>query len=537
MVQTFDAYVVEELVAEGVAATVWRAMQPELGRRVAIKALTPAMSVDASAVALLRLEARRLTELDCPHIVAVYDFVEDSEPAYLVTEWVDGETLREMLDRVKTLTPEQSLGVLRGALMGLDYAHQRQLVHGDVSPGNLIVDRSGTTKLIDFGLAAPVGETGVSGTPAYLSPEVASGQPLLPASDVYSAAAVLFQLLTGSPVFAGTDAVSVVRAHRDEVAPALEGHGLQLKELLARALAKDPASRPVDAGAFLMELEGAAAERFGVGWMSKASVASLVGMGGVGAAAGMTATVAAGSAAGTSAAATTTITGETLAASAAADTGTALPVAHAARGAGRAARLGHVMGVHPVVTGLVAVVAVAAVATTTVVATSSSKPKPAPEAVLLASAPQGKFVLSGIALSEANAKQKATRTKAGPFDISITQKCTAKVCTSVLLDGKTKRPFTYDGTYFLSTTDTSSRVLCPDKKTGKTTPGDDALLHEKRVWKLKVTRRAPDTADGPGRAIELGGTETLTQTANDFHGRCVDGGTLIYHFTWTAKAV
>ncbi len=534
MAQTFAGYVVEGLVAEGPAATVWRAMQPELGRRVAIKALTPALSADASAIARLRLEARRLSELESPNIVAVYDFVEDAEPAYLVTEWVVGETVRELLERVGTLTPEQSLGVLRGALMGLDYAHQRQLVHGDVSPGNLIVDRSGTTKLIDFGLAAPTGETGVSGTPAYLSPEAASAQPLLPASDVYSAAAVLFQLLAGRPVFARPDAVSVVRAHREEVAPALEGHGPELEGLVARALAKDPAARPADAGAFLGELERAAAERYGAGWLAKASVASLVGVGGAAAAAGM-ATAAAGGGAGATAAATT-VTGATIASSAAADTGAAVPVGQAAAGAGRAGRLMHVLGAHPVVTGAVAVVVVAAVATTTIIATSSSKSKPAPEAVLLASSPQGKFVLSGIAVSDATAKQKATRSKVGPLDIIITQKCAAKVCTAVWLDGTTKRPFTYDGTYFVSSTNTSKRVDCPDPKTHKLVPGDAAILHEKRVWKLKVTRRAPDTADGPGRALELGGTETLTQTASNFEGHCVDGGTLVYHFTWSAKA-
>ncbi len=530
--RTFDHYDVEELVAEGGTATVWRALQPDLARRVAIKALTPAMSADASAVALLRLEARRLTELDCPHIVAIYDFVEDAGTPYLVTEWVDGETLREMLERVKTLTPEQSLGVLRGALTGLDYAHQRQIVHGDVSPGNLIVDRSGTTKLIDFGLAMRVGETGVSGTPAYLSPEVASGEPVTPASDVYSAAAVLFHLLSGHPVFRDTDPVSVIRAHRNEVAPALEGYGERLKDLIARALEKEPALRPADADAFLTELEAAATERFGGTWLGKASVASLVGVTGVGAAGGMAATVMAGSAADTTAAPiTTTITGE-----ATADTGAGSPVAHVAHGTSRMSRVGHVVGAHPVVTGGIAVLAVAAVATTTVLATSSSKPKAAPEAILLASSPQGTFRLSGISRSEANAKQKATTTKSGPFTLSIKETCTPKGCKAVVFDGTKNEPFTYDGTYFVSSTDISKRVLCPEKGTGKTTPGSDALLREQRVWRLKVTKRAPDTADGPGRAIELSGTETLTQTASDFHGNCVDGGTLVYHFTWTAKA-
>lgn len=248
--------------------------------------------------------------------------------------------------------------------MDLDYAHQRQIVHGDMSPGNLIIDRSGTTKLIDFGLATRVRETGVSGTPAYPSPEVASGEPLTPATDVYSAAAVLFHLLSGHPVFRGTDPVSVIRAHRNEKPPALEGHGQRLKDLLARALEKDPVLRPADAGAFLTELEADATERFGGAWRSKASVASLVAATGAGAAGGMAATVTAGGAADTTAASIpTTITGE-----ASADTGAGSPVAHAANAGRRISRVRHVVSVRPIVTGAVAD-AVAVVATTTVLAT------------------------------------------------------------------------------------------------------------------------------------------------------------------------
>jgi hypothetical protein len=177
---------------------------------------------------------------------------------------------------------------------------------------------------------------------------------------------------------------------------------------------------------------------------------------------------------------------------------------------------------------------VAAVATTTVVATSSSKPKPAPEAVLLASSPQGKFVLSGT--QSLTSKGKVTNSKSEPFTVSITEQCTPTGCKAIVLDDTGKRPFTYDGTTFVSTTKTTSRVPCPDVKTHKTTPGDSALLHQAREWRLKVSKRAPATADGPGRALELTGTETLTETASGFTGHCVDGGTLVYHFNWTARA-
>ena len=140
--------------------------------------------------------------------------------------------------------------------MGLDYAHQRQLVHGDVSTANLILDRSGTANFIDFGLAAPVGEAGVSGTPAYMSPEAAAGQPLLPARSTCIRRRP--SSLNSLPVvrsFLARVPVSVVRTHVDEAAPALEEHRPQLRDLLGRALDKDPSRRPGDAGAFLGELQ------------------------------------------------------------------------------------------------------------------------------------------------------------------------------------------------------------------------------------------------------------------------------------------
>ncbi|MEP7022171.1 MAG: serine/threonine-protein kinase, partial [Pseudonocardiales bacterium] len=164
-------------VGTGSTATVWKARDLQLERDVALKGLeypTPELR------AVWRAEARLLAALDEPHVVKVYDYVEDAESAYIVEEWVDGATLSAVLAMGGKLSTAQALGVVRGALLGLAHAHESGVVHRDVSPGNILVDRSGTSRLIDFGLAGPAGSVGGSGTAAYRSPEGDCGQPMTP---------------------------------------------------------------------------------------------------------------------------------------------------------------------------------------------------------------------------------------------------------------------------------------------------------------------------------------------------------------------
>ncbi len=282
----FGRYVVTEEVGEGTIGVVYRARHQELGRDAAIKVLRPQVSRNAAAVAGMVAEASALARLDHPNIVALYDFVQEPDRTWLAEQWVDGVPLDTILAAHGRLTPEQSLGVVAGALSGLAHAHDNGLVHRDVAASNVLADMAGTSMLVDFGLAAPVpGEpgsvvpgspsAGVVGTPAYLSPEAARSEPVGKPGDVYSAAALTYHLLSGRPVFPGT-AWDMVASHRDRVAPSLEAHGPRLASLVERSLAKDPSARPPDAGAFLAELEEAAAEKYGVAWRTRASIASLV---------------------------------------------------------------------------------------------------------------------------------------------------------------------------------------------------------------------------------------------------------------------
>lgn len=283
----FGPYEVVQYVASGTTAAVYKARHREINRWAAIKELSADLRQTPAALARFRAEAHVLAQFDDPHIVTVYDFVEEPSRVWIAEEWIDGATIEGLLATTGRLTPEQSLGVLRGALTGLAYAHERGVVHGDIALSNIIADVSGTSKLIDFGISAPIGDTGVLGTPAFLSPEAARGQTVSPASDVYSAAAVLYALLAGRPPFAGPDVRAVLEAHVASPPPRLADHGPAMAALIDDSLAKEPERRPPDARALLSRLEEAASERFGPAWLQRASIAGLVS-----AATGMAATAA-----------------------------------------------------------------------------------------------------------------------------------------------------------------------------------------------------------------------------------------------------
>ncbi|WP_309647554.1 serine/threonine-protein kinase [Nocardioides sp.] len=305
--EKFGAYEVVAVAGSGVLGSVYRARHTELGREAAIKELSAAVRGAPGQAARLRAEAHTLAALSHPNIVELYDYVEEPGRAWLAEQWVDGTTLEEILAEHGRLRAEQAVGVMRGALLGLAHAHEHGVLHRDISATNILVDRAGTSMLLDFGLAAPAttgvpdGSAGtetvvgtlaptgstapmVLGTPAYLSPEAARGTALSTRSDVYSAAALLHHLLAGAPLFSGSS-LDMVRQHLEAPAPHLTSEGAEMEQLLVDALSKDPSDRPADASALLHRLEQAAERRYGSGWLGRASIAGLVG--GTGTALGM----------------------------------------------------------------------------------------------------------------------------------------------------------------------------------------------------------------------------------------------------------
>ncbi|MFN2466148.1 MAG: serine/threonine-protein kinase [Candidatus Dormibacteria bacterium] len=283
-VAAIHGYILEATLGAGSSGTVYAADQPSLSRRVAIKELSPQLAGDPGFLAAFRAEAQLMATIDSAHCVRVFDFIEEGGIALLVCELVDGATLRQVLQHAGRLTPEQSLGVLKGALQGLEEAHVTGVIHRDVKPENILVDRDGVSKLADFGLAIRGDDANAmvsSGSAAYMSPEQAAGEPVDPRSDLYSCGAILFELITGRPPYLAAEPLAVMRMHRTEPVPDAHSVNRSVPEavaaVVARAMAKQPADRYPSVTEFLQDLESAAQAGYGRDWESRSSLISLVG--------------------------------------------------------------------------------------------------------------------------------------------------------------------------------------------------------------------------------------------------------------------
>jgi beta-lactam-binding protein with PASTA domain/serine/threonine protein kinase len=264
-----DRYRLVAPVGVGTSSRVFLAVDTQLRRRVAVKLLHEALAEDEAFLRRFRAEARAAGALSHPNIVAVFDWGEDRHDGavvpYLVTEYLGGGSLRDILDRGEPLTPSQTLVVGLDAARALAHAHQRGLVHRDVKPGNLLFDEDGRLRLADFGLARALAEAswtepaGIAvGTARYASPEQALGRRLDGRSDVYSLALVLVECVSGRVPFTGetTAATLAMRTQGDlELGPELGG----LRSVLERAGRLDPEERP-EAAEFEIGLMAAAEE-------------------------------------------------------------------------------------------------------------------------------------------------------------------------------------------------------------------------------------------------------------------------------------
>ena len=264
-------YDLQEIVGTGGMATVYKAHDRLLERTVAVKVLHPHYGRDTEHAQRFWQEARAVAQLSHPSIVTVIDRGDSDGHLFIVFEYVDGENLKQLSGRSGPLPVRQALELTLQVADGLAFAHAHGLVHRDVKPQNVLVDRDGNAKVTDFGLARSlVAEHGVTltgtvlGTSDYLSPEQASGKPVTAAADVYSLGVVLFELLTGDVPFPGENVVAVAMRHLQEPPPSLLERRPDVPVLLAaaveRALAKEPARRFGSMEAFAAELRACLAE-------------------------------------------------------------------------------------------------------------------------------------------------------------------------------------------------------------------------------------------------------------------------------------
>jgi eukaryotic-like serine/threonine-protein kinase len=245
-------YRLERKLGSGGMADVWLAEDQELGRKVAVKILHERYANDDQFVARFRREAEHAASLSHPNIVSIFDRGEAGGSYYIVMEYVEGRTLKELIVSRGSCPVPVAITYVRQVLAGLRYAHRAGIVHRDVKPHNVVVDGEGRVKVMDFGIAragtSQMTEVGsIIGTAQYLSPEQARGAPVDESSDLYSTGILLYELLTGTVPFNGETPVEVAMKHLSQVPeppsrlrPEVP-HDLDL--VVIRALAKEPADR------------------------------------------------------------------------------------------------------------------------------------------------------------------------------------------------------------------------------------------------------------------------------------------------------
>ncbi|MCB5909379.1 Stk1 family PASTA domain-containing Ser/Thr kinase [Streptomyces pinistramenti] len=266
-------YELGSVLGRGGMAEVYLAHDSRLGRTVAVKTLRVDLARDPSFQARFRREAQSAASLNHPSIVAVYDtgedYVDGVSIPYIVMEYVDGSTLRELLHSGRKLLPERSLEMTTGVLQALEYSHRAGIVHRDIKPANVMLTRTGQVKVMDFGIARAMGDAGMTmtqtaaviGTAQYLSPEQAKGEQVDARSDLYSTGCLLYELLTVRPPFIGDSPVAVAYQHvreepqkpsnfDPEITPEMDA-------IVLKALVKDPDYRYQSADEMRADIEAA----------------------------------------------------------------------------------------------------------------------------------------------------------------------------------------------------------------------------------------------------------------------------------------
>lgn len=259
-------YRVVRKLGGGGMADVYLCEDLTLGRLVAIKVLLQRYLNDPTFIERFRREAKAAAGLNQQNLVSIYDWGEVDSTYYIVMEYVEGETLKELIRRRGRLSGNEAVTFTLQLLAAVDFAHRSGIVHRDIKPQNVMIDRSGMVKVMDFGIAR-AGDSGMTeagsilGTAQYLAPEQAKGHPVDERSDLYSVGVVLYEMLTGTVPFRGDSAVTVALKHVNEVpaepAELVPGMPYALNQIVLKAMAKDPSDRYQSAAEFARDLRAA----------------------------------------------------------------------------------------------------------------------------------------------------------------------------------------------------------------------------------------------------------------------------------------
>ncbi len=259
-------YEVTSVMGQGAMGTVYKAVDPLIERVVAIKTINLELSIDERAEFEERFyrEAKSAGRLNHPNIVTIYDVGETDEAAYIAMEYLEGESLREMLDSGVVLPIQRICSIAAQVASALDYAHENGVVHRDIKPANIMISRNRDVKLMDFGIALiPTGSRTQAGTvlgsPKYMAPEQVTGKAADGRADIFSLGAVLYEMLTGSTPFNGDNLTAImykILNDPPEMPSALNARvPRELDRIVARALAKRPEDRYQTAKEFAKDLK------------------------------------------------------------------------------------------------------------------------------------------------------------------------------------------------------------------------------------------------------------------------------------------